>query len=109
MKLREFTRRRALITSRHHGIGKRYRKEMAHLIRDAGAVPVVIARKIAGYRLKCGKIVCVKERFRTELAALHTMKMIHDTNHNQHRVPVRAYYCSYCFGWHLTSQERNAA
>lgn len=109
MKLREFTRRRALIANRTNHQGRRFRKEMAHLMREARAVPVMASGKVVGFRLPDGTIVCMKERFRDEASALQAMRYMHETNYNNHRVPVRVYACGFCRGYHLTSQAKSSA
>ena len=78
-------------------------------MRDAKAALVIVARKVVGYRLPNGEMVCVKERHRDEAAALAALARIQASNWNNHRVPQRAYQCDHCHGWHLTSQARNAA
>lgn len=107
MNAATFAARRARIQAKH-GTGRAYRKRFAHLVRDARAALVVVDRKVVGYRLPNGQMVCVKERHPTETVALLVMERIHTANWNHHRVPVRAYPCPYCLGWHLTSQARHA-
>jgi hypothetical protein len=45
---------------------------------------------------------CEKRRFDTERNARNRMHDIH-LESDETRVPIRAYKCSSCFGWHLTS------
>ncbi len=106
MNAAEFARRRDRIEFECHGRGKRYAKCISHLVRDARAAIVVMERKIVGYRLPNGQIVCMKSRYKDEAQALDSMGHIQADNVG-HRVPVRAYYCRRCFGFHLTSQQRN--
>jgi len=106
MNAAEFARRRSRIERQHNG--KRRQRELAHLVRDARAALVILDRKVVGYRLPNGEMVCVKERHRSEDDATADMLRIQAANWNGHRVPVRAYPCPYCHGWHLTSQARHA-
>lgn len=108
MNAAEFARRRSRIEHQHRGHGKRRQRELAHLVRDAKAALVVLDRKVVGYRLPNGEMVCVKERHRTEVDAQVALSRILSSNWNGHRVPQRAYPCQFCHGWHLTSQARHA-
>lgn len=107
MNAAAFIRRRARIRHQYHG--NRRKRELEHLVRDARCILIVRERRIVGYRLPCGEIVCVKERYSTEAEAQKMMQQINVTNHNDHRVPHRAYQCPACRGWHLTSQQRVSA
>jgi hypothetical protein len=106
MNAADFARRRALIEVRHHGRGKKYRKALAHLITEASAALVVLHRKVVGYRLPNGEMVCIKARYRDEASAQTDIRRIQESNHSGQRAPQRAYWCSHCRGWHLTSQAR---
>jgi len=106
MNAAHFAAKRARIEFEHHGRGRRYQRELAHLVREARAALVILDRKVVGYRLPNGEMVCVKERHRSEADATADMLRIQAANWNGHRVPVRAYPCPYCHGWHLTSQAR---
>jgi hypothetical protein len=106
MNAAQFARRRGRIEREHQG--RRRQRELAHLVRDAKAALVIVDRKVVGYRLPNGEMVCVKERHRDEASAMQALERINAANWNNHRVPVRAYPCPYCHGWHLTSQARNA-
>lgn len=108
MNAAEFSRRRARIESNHNGRTKRYKRELAHLVRDARAALVVMHHKVVGWRLPNGEMVCIKDRYRDEASALHDMERIQAANWSRSRVPVRAHHCAHCHGWHLTSQARNA-
>lgn len=57
-----------------------------------------------GWRLPSGEMVCKKQRFHALEAAEIFMRSLVDFTG---RLPKRAYYCSNCKGFHLTSQERN--
>lgn len=104
MNATQFARQRALIEREHHGCGRKYKRALAHLVRDARAALVVHSRKIVGYRLPNGEMVCIKQRYRDEATAHAEMTRIQDANINGGRVPQRVYYCANCGGFHLTSQ-----
>ncbi len=106
MNAATFARRRARIEHEHHGRGRRYTRELAALVRDAKAVLVVMDRKVVGYRLPNGEMVCVKRRYRTEADAWLDIERIQAANFADTRVPQRAYWCAHCRGWHATSQSR---
>ena len=105
MNAAKFARMRAQIQRRSHGHRQRTRA-LAHLVRDARAALVVIDRKVVGYRLPNGEMVCIKHRYRTEQQAIADMYRIQAGNINGGRVPQRAYYCVHCSGFHLTSQTK---
>jgi hypothetical protein len=104
MNADEFLRKRARIASEHSTSSRRYKSEMERLVRDADAALVVMNRKIIGYRLKTGEIVCVKERYRDEADARAALADIARSNLEGARIPVRSYYCTRCKGFHVTSQ-----
>lgn len=106
MNAAEFSRRRARIVFEFHGRGKRYNRQLAHLIQDAHAVLVVMERKVVGYRLPNGEMVCIKMRYRTATEATEDIERIQASNVNGGRVPIRAYACQHCQGFHTTSQAR---
>lgn len=108
MNAAEFARQRQAIDQRCHGHKQRTRA-MAHLIRSARAVLVVRQHRVVGYRMTTGEIVCVKARYRDEAKAMAAMERIQANNWAEQRVPVRAYACQHCGGWHLTSQARQVA
>jgi hypothetical protein len=109
MNAAEFSRRRTRLEREHHGRGKKYRKALAHLITDAGAALVVIERKVVGYRLPNGEIVCIKHRYRNEAEAQADIIRIQADNITGARAPQRAYYCPHCRGFHTTSQLQRLA
>jgi hypothetical protein len=104
MNAETFMRKRARIASEHPPSTKYYKKALDGLTRDADAALLVIDRKIVGWRLKTGEIVCTKERFRDEADARAALAAIHRSSFEGARVPIRSYYCSRCKGFHLTSQ-----
>jgi hypothetical protein len=109
MNAAQFAARRARLAREHHGHGRKYKRALAHLLRDARAVLLVLNRKVVGYRLLTGEIVCVKERYRSADDATVAMTRIQDAIEAGKRAPVRVYACQHCHGFHLTSQKRNAA
>lgn len=107
MNAATFARHRARIAHQHHGRGRKYSRALAHLVRDAGAALVVMNRKVVGYRLPNGEMVCVKERYRDQAEAAAAMARIQADIEAGKRAPVRVYPCQHCHGWHTTSQLRN--
>lgn len=103
MNAGEFARRRARI-DHEHGRRKGYaRKALASLVREAGAVAIVIEGRVAGWKLPNGQTVCKKRRYRTELDAQLALVAIKGHPLTP-RIPGRVYRCGFCMGWHLTSQ-----
>lgn len=45
-----------------------------------------------------------KRRYKDAAQARRTLRRIGSTS-SRERIPVRAYFCAACKGWHLTSQE----
>lgn len=109
MNASEFARQRARLTREYHGRGRKYNRALAHLVRDARAALVVMDRKVVGYRLPTGEMVCVKHRYRSEDEATRAMQRIQEEAPEGQRVPLRVYPCPHCRGFHTTSQARNAA
>lgn len=110
MRAGEFARRRARIESEmrpgfnRHGKGFR-RKALRALVKRAGAAFIVPNGRRIGYRLPDGSVACEKQRFRTEDAANAELRRI--AFHASHAyIPVRAYRCEWCDGFHLTSRAR---
>lgn len=106
MRPAEFSRKRALIDQRLKYARQRTRA-MARLVHEANASLIVVNGKVAGYRLPGGEVVCMKRRYKSKPQAELELQLMHACNNDQHRVPVRAYPCDLCKGWHLTSQPRN--
>lgn len=78
-------------------------KALRHVEREAGAVPLIVRRRVIGWRLPDGAIVCVKRRCQTRNLAdtdLRTMR----GEFGGHTTPARSYQCGLCKGWHLTSK-----
>lgn len=108
MHASEFARKRAKIERRAASRPAFLRKAMAHLVHEAGAFVVVVRGQLVGWRMRDGGMVCIKRRFRDDDAAHAELDRIaRDANHRH--IPVRAYECPHCRGWHLTSQARGAA
>lgn len=103
MRAAEFARRRARIE--HGSTGRRYKAELRALMKRSRAVPIIAYGRIVGYRLADGGVACVKHRFRCELSALAELAAIR-RNTTSSYVPVRAYRCEWCAGWHLTSKHQ---
>lgn len=104
MNARGFARQRARLEQRHQGAT--LRRAMMHLVREARARVVIVNDKPVGFILPNGEVVCEKRRYRSEDAAVAELQGIHqfDEVNAARRVPVRAYRCPYCRGWHLTSR-----
>lgn len=108
MRAGEFARRRARIESEkgtatcRHGRSYR-RKAMRALVKRAGAARIIPNGRRVGYRLPDGSVACDKQRFRTLEAAQTELARI--AVHSAHAyVPVRAYLCPWCGGYHVTSR-----
>lgn len=104
MNAREFIKRRAKIAGAHGRPNWWHRRAFDRLVREAGAVPIVAAKRVVSYQLASGEIVCVKQRFKDEDAAGSSLQMIQHEHQPRDREPVRSYLCGYCKGWHITSQ-----
>ena len=102
----EFARRRGLIEfdrgDRHKARGRSFkRKALQALAKRAGAALMIPNGRRVGYRLPDGSVACEKQRFRDSTVALAELERI--SRHAVHAyVPVRAYHCEWCGGWHLT-------
>lgn len=107
MNAGQFARRLALIE--HDARRSRHYKSNAlkSLMREAGAVLMIFGGRITGWRLPNGQVVCRKRRYRTEEDARLWLVEI-TRNPMTKKIPTRAYLCSFCNGWHLTSQDRDA-
>lgn len=78
-------------------------KAMRKLIREARAVTMIWGRRIVGWRMPDGALVCRKRRYGNQGAATMDMLGI-QAEHGKRGLPRRAYQCEFCGGWHLTSQ-----
>jgi hypothetical protein len=102
MRASEFARRRARILkeTNQHGRGDRRRAALRALVKRSGARPIYSRRQVIAYRLPDGSVACVWLRFRTGGDALDELVRIR-TYPTHDVVPVRAYACDLCGGWHL--------
>ncbi|PZQ21142.1 MAG: hypothetical protein DI569_12820 [Sphingopyxis macrogoltabida] len=102
---RKFARQRARIIARARS-DSHAKRAIAHLAREAGALPVKAGHKLLGHVLPDGFTVCEKRRYASEGAAIAELTGVRAFAHLQpHKTPVRAYACDHCRGWHLTSRE----
>lgn len=108
MHASEFARKRAKIERRAGGRAAFFRKAMNHLVHEAGAVVIVMGGRLVGWRMTDGSVVCTKQRYRDEITAQLALATIGQHARHKH-IPVRAYACQHCNGWHLTSQARGPA
>lgn len=105
MNAGNFARKRALIKRRGRG-AKHERKALAHLAREAGAVAVHVDGRLVAHEMPDGSTVCELRRYRDgpaaheELANLRAFAPLHPGK----RLPVRAFPCPRCGGWHVTAQ-----
>lgn len=108
MNAAQFARKLALIE--HKGRGRKGFAERATraLAREQGVAAIVAAGKVVGYRMTTGEAVCVKDRYPDHETAVHHLEsMAASAVDNPHRVPVRAYPCDACKGWHVTSMKNH--
>lgn len=103
MTPREFIRQRARVERQFPPWRKR-NQAMHRLVAESRAAIVTNGTRVAGWRLPCGTMVCVKIRYATREAADLELKMVRAMFTGGHRIPTRAYACRHCHGWHLTSQ-----
>lgn len=106
MNAQEFIKRRAKIEGTWGRARDWQRNAFKRLVREAGAVPVVGKRRVVAYHLAAGEVVCVKQRFKDEPAAAMSLQMIHEERQPREHIPVRAYHCAHCKGWHITSMPK---
>lgn len=105
MKAGAFVRKRALILRRAGDRAAFARRAIDKLAREFGAVPAMDGRRAIGWLMPDGSIACDKLRYREEVdARLELLRIAKHSGHRAH-VPVRAYACPWCHGWHLTSRE----
>lgn len=88
---------------RIQGKSKHQRKAREALVRRARAAHIIVGGKVIGWRLPDGSVVCVKRRYSTREAAAVDLARITRVATHAH-IPVRAYACPYCRGFHLTSK-----
>lgn len=103
MNAARFTKQRRDIEHRFREKPGRINKAMSSLISDAGATCIVIEKRVIGWRMKTGEIVCVKSRFSSQALAARCVVNIAETSTGH--IPTRVYQCDHCQGWHVTSQQ----
>lgn len=100
----EYRRKRARIEAEATRRAPSWRKRaLKRLTVEAGAVALVMGRKVVAHKLPGGRVVCVKQRFVSEEQALERLATIAH-GPNDRVKPIRAFPCYSCLGWHLTSQ-----
>lgn len=104
MHASEFAKKRARIERRAGNRVAFIRKAMQHLIRKADALGMFSRGQLVGWIMVDGSVVCLKHRYRNELAAAVDLDRITRLATKRDHIPVRAYFCSRCRGWHLTSK-----
>lgn len=100
---RDFARKRARIL--HRGRSTSWaRKALAHLAREAGAAAFYSpGGKLQGHVTPDGFVVCEKRRYPTEAHALDELAGAWAFAHlREGKLPVRAYRCPRCGGFHTT-------
>lgn len=103
MNAGEFAKRRARI-EHEHGRRKGYAaRAMDALVREAGAIIIIVRNRIVGWRMPSGQVVCRKRRYRSEPDAMVELTNVRRDPRTP-RIPGRFYLCPHCNGWHLTSQ-----
>lgn len=105
MRAHDFARRKAVIEGRAARSQQWKTKAIRHLIRRAQAAVILSWGRIVGYRMPDGSVACVKERFSDAASACAEIERIAQQSTASY-VPVRAYRCEYCRGWHTTSRGR---
>lgn len=105
MNGRKFASKRARILHRARS-DRHARKAIAHLAREHGARQVHIGGKLVGHVLPGGFTVCEKRRYSSEAAAHGELDGVRAFEHLHlgRKLPVRAYACPACRGWHVTSK-----
>lgn len=94
MNAGEFTKHRDLIRAARRSNAWR-KRALLRLLAEARAVHIDTSR----IKLPNGQIVCTWRRYITEQSAVATLVHVEA----EHRQPIRAYCCNFCYGWHLTS------
>lgn len=105
MNPRHFPGKRARVIYRARS-ERHARKALAHLAREAGAQPVYVGGRLVRHVLPDGWAVCEKRRYSSEAAALAELQGVRAFAHLHpgRKLPVRAYACEHCHGWHVTSK-----
>ncbi|WOH61937.1 hypothetical protein [Bradyrhizobium sp. BWC-3-1] len=107
VKPAEFAKRRDRIMHCSAGRSNDWRKRaMKRLAKEAGTTADKTAGgRVLSWRLRNGQHVCVKHRYPDEQFATTAIDQI-QREPDGRRKPIRAYACSFCFGWHITSQPK---
>jgi hypothetical protein len=88
-----------------HGIMTRQgKKVLQRLVDRVGAAHIINQGRITGWRLPNGQVVCRKRRYPSDDVAVIEMQLIVHRS-RRGKVPVRAYECPICKGFHLTSRQ----
>lgn len=104
MNAHQFARQMMRIEQRFGSSTKQSRKALQKLVSRERAAHIIIHGKVTGFRLRDGRIVCKKRRFTSPETAVREMKHIALTS-KRTRIPIRAYQCEECQGFHLTSRQ----
>lgn len=106
MNGRGFAQRRARILK--SGRPERtQRKAIAHLAREAGAVPWYAGRRLVGHEMPSGTFICELRRYPTRAAATVELDQVQAFAHlKDGPVPERAFPCDQCHGWHVAKNRR---
>lgn len=104
MRASKFQDLRRSIERQFHDQPSKVRRALNHLVMRNALATIVMDRRVIGWRMSTGEIVCVKARYSTEQLALKSMSHIVSLQ-DSGRIPVRVYQCDYCLGWHMTSQK----
>jgi hypothetical protein len=88
---------------------RQQKRAMDHLLRKSKAAIIVVNGKVVGWRMKDGTMVCAKTRFQTQERADIELERIAERAPPGSHIPIRAYACPQCRGFHLTSQQKSEA
>ena len=84
--------------------GKSWKKRAKkHLLEDLEAQASYRSSKLVGLKLGSGRVICTKAKFPNQEAAQRRLAEILAEAYGENRKPVRAYECTHCGNWHLTS------
>jgi hypothetical protein len=108
MNATQFARRRGRIEHQNDRPHSWRVKAMRQLVNEAHAIVVIAGRRVIGWKLPDGQVVCAKARFISAEAADRQLQQIARTDGIRPKRPVRVYACPFCAGWHMTSQAHDA-
>lgn len=103
MNAAQFARARERIAREGRGRRGYESKATRKLVREARARTLVWGKRIIGWRMPDGTLVCRKRRYGSQEAAALDMLAL-QAEHGKRGLPRRAYQCEFCGGWHLTSK-----